>query len=393
MHDTIRFLLGDAERTIAGVPPTRTVLEWLRGEARACGTKEGCAEGDCGACTVVLGEPDGDAMRWRAVNACILFVPALDGRQLLTVEHLRDPDGTLHPVQQAMVAYHGSQCGFCTPGFVMSLFALYHAGSAPDRQAANEALAGNLCRCTGYRPILDAAREACTGVPADRFAARAADTAARLRAMAADEPLDYSADGGRFLAPRTTEQLAAAVEAHPDATILAGGTDVGLWVTKLHKPLPTVIAIERVAGFGRVEQRDGVLEIGAGATYEDALTAIAAHWPDFARMVRRLGSRQIRNRGTLGGNVANASPIGDTPPALIALNATLVLRAGDVQRRLPAEDFFRGYRKTALASRRVSGVDRDPVADRGRSFCHLQGIKTVRAGHFRSVRGVQLAAE
>jgi len=348
VRETIRFLFGDEVRSVAGLSPTRTVLEWLRGEARACGTKEGCAEGDCGACTVVLGEPDGAGMRWRAVNACILFLPVLDGRQLLTVEHLKAADGTLHPVQQAMVALHGSQCGFCTPGFVMSLFALYHAGSAPDRQAANEALAGNLCRCTGYRPIVAAARAACDGHAADRFASFAAETAARLRALASDETLEIAAEGGRFIAPRTLDGLAAAVQAHQEATILAGGTDVGLWVTKLHKTLPTVIAVERVAGFANVVVRDGVLSLGAGATYEDALGSIAEYWPDFARMVRRIGSRQIRNRGTIGGNVANASPIGDTPPALLALDATLLLRAGTTTRRLPAEAFFLGYRKTAL---------------------------------------------
>jgi xanthine dehydrogenase small subunit len=346
-------LLGEEARAIAGVAPTQTVLEWLRDHAagdgaRLCGTKEGCAEGDCGACTVVLGEPQGDRMRYRAVNACILFVPALDGRQLLTVEHLAQ-GGTLHPVQQALVAHHGSQCGFCTPGFVMSLFALYQAGTAPDRRATNEALAGNLCRCTGYRPIVDAALASCTGAPADRFAAAATPTAERLRAMDSEQTLEVVRDAERFIAPRTVAELAAAVQAHPDATLLAGGTDVGLWVTKLHKALPTVIAVERVAELATVAERDGVLSIGAGVVYEDALAALARHWPDFARMVRRLGSRQIRNRGTIGGNVANASPIGDTPPVLVALDATLVLRAAAAQRTLPAEDFFLGYRQTALA--------------------------------------------
>ena len=368
MRDTIRFLLGDEVRSIAGISPTRTVLEWLRGEARACGTKEGCAEGDCGACTVVLGEPAGEGMVWRAVNACILFLPALDGRQLLTVEHLREADGALHPVQRAMVAHHGSQCGFCTPGFVMSLFALYHAGTAPDRRAANEALAGNLCRCTGYRPILDAARDACAGKPADRFAASARDIAARLRGLADPEPLEVVADGVRFLAPRTVTQLAETVLAHPEATILAGGTDVGLWVTKQHRALPTVIAVERVADFARVEERGGMLRIGAGATYEDALAAIDRRWPDFARMTRRIGSRQIRNRGTIGGNVANASPIGDTPPAFLALDATLVLRRGAAQRRLPVAEFFLSYRKTALAAGEFLEAIEVPLPANGEIF-------------------------
>ncbi|MDA8251629.1 MAG: 2Fe-2S iron-sulfur cluster-binding protein, partial [Rhodospirillales bacterium] len=262
MRTTIRFLFGEHERSLDNPAPTRTVLEWLRTEMRACGTKEGCAEGDCGACTVVLGEPDGDRMRYLAVNACILFLPALDGKQLLTVEHLRAPDGGLHPVQAAMVAQHASQCGFCTPGFVMSLFALYHAGSGGGRAEASEALAGNLCRCTGYRPILDAAREACAGPAADRFAADAARTAARLRALAGDTMLASARDGQRFLAPRSTAELAAALAAHPDATLLAGGTDVGLWVTKQHRRLETVIAVEHVAGFADIAERDGVIAIG-----------------------------------------------------------------------------------------------------------------------------------
>ena len=354
MRQTIRFLMGGEARDIRNLPPTMTVLEWLRGDhhaggARACGSKEGCAEGDCGACTVALGEPDGEGLRYRAVNACILFIPALDGRQLLTVEHLRAPDGTLHPVQRAMVEHHGSQCGFCTPGFVISLFALYHAGAPAGRAEVNDALAGNLCRCTGYRPIVDAALASCGGPPCDPFAAEAAATAARLRAMGDDEPLAITHEGARFLVPRTADQLAGLLHTWPDSTLLAGGTDVGLWVTKQHRALASVIALDRVAGLATIEEAGGVLSIGAGVVYEDALAALARHWPDFGLLLRRLGSRQIRNRGTLGGNVANASPIGDTPPALIALGATLVLRDGPDRRRLPAEEFFLGYRQTALA--------------------------------------------
>jgi xanthine dehydrogenase small subunit len=349
VRDTIRFLFGQTERVIHNPSPTMTVLEWLRGETRACGTKEGCAEGDCGACTVALGEPEADGMRWRAVNACILFLPALDGKQLLTVEHLSAPDGTLHPVQQAMVTLHGSQCGFCTPGFVMSLFVLYHDGRGGDRAQALAALAGNLCRCTGYRPIVDAARAACSGPPADRFAAAAAETAARLRALAGGEMLHIERDGQCFLAPRTVFDVVGALAAYPEATLLAGGTDVGLWVTKQHRALPVVIALEHVGGLADIAVEDGVLRLGAGATYEAAFAALTRHWPGMRELLLRLGSRQIRNRGTIGGNIANASPIGDMPPALIVLGATLVLRGAAGTRGLPAEDFFRGYRQTALA--------------------------------------------
>jgi xanthine dehydrogenase small subunit len=367
VRDTIRFLFGDEARELRGLPPTMTVLEWLRGVARACGTKEGCAEGDCGACTVVLGEPEGAGMRWRAVNACILFLPALDGRQLLTVEHLRAADGALHPVQQALVRHHGSQCGFCTPGFVMSLFALYHAAKAVDRAAANDALAGNLCRCTGYRPILDAARDACSGTPSDKFAASAPEIAARLRAMG-DEDLALTHGDSRFFVPRSIEGLAELTLAHPDATLLAGGTDVGLWVTKQHQALPTVIAIERVAALAEITETDGRLVIGARVTCEDALDVLSQHWADLRPMLLRFGSRQIRNRGTIGGNVANGSPIGDTMPALIALDATLVLRRGEVERSLPVEEFFLAYRRTALQPREFLARIEMPLPKVGQVF-------------------------
>ncbi len=375
MRETIRFLFGDDECAIRNPEPTLTVLEWLRRDMRACGTKEGCAEGDCGACTVVLGAAAGEGMCYRAVNACILFLPALDGKQLLTVEHLRAPDGALHPVQQAMVAHHGAQCGFCTPGFVMSLFALYHGGDGGGRTAANDALAGNLCRCTGYRPILDAARAACAGPPADRFVASAAATAARLRGLASATMLAAEHDGQRFLAPRNAAELAEALAAHPRATLLAGGTDVGLWVTKQHRRLDTVIAVEHVVELSEIAECDGVLAIGAGVTYGDAFAALVRHWPSLGPLLRRLGSRQIRNRGTLGGNVANASPIGDTPPALIALDATLVLRGSGGERRIAAADFFRGYRQTALTDGEFLARIEIPVPKAGEIFATYKVAK------------------
>ncbi len=334
MRDAIHFRLGTEDRTLRDVDPTMTVLEYLRGPERICGTKEGCAEGDCGACTVVLVDADG---RHDAVNACVLFVPALDGRQLLTVEHLAGPDGALHPVQQAMVDRHGSQCGFCTPGFVMSLYAL-RTEAKPDRAAVNEALAGNLCRCTGYRPIVDAAMDVCTG--------HEAPVPAPLPSPAGSLALSHG--DKRSFSPRTADELAGILLEYPVATIVAGGTDVGLWVTKQHKTLPVTVSLDAVADLRGVEETDGAIRIGAGATYQDALPLLETHFPDFGAMIRRIGSRQIRNRGTIGGNIANASPIGDSPPALLALDASVVLRRGDVRRTVRLDAFFTGYRQTVL---------------------------------------------
>ncbi len=342
MGEAIRFLLDGEVRTLSGVDPTRTVLEVLRGNLSRTGTKEGCAEGDCGACTVLVGDLADGAVTWRAVNSCIQFAPMLHGKALMTVESLGSADA-LHPVQQAMVDHHGSQCGFCTPGIVMSLYGRA-VGASGTGGSLDDVLAGNLCRCTGYGPIIAAAE----ATPAEA----APDVGAALAQIAPSEMLvlDYEdALAGmtrRWLTPRNLAQLDEALAAYPNPTFVSGATDVGLWVTKQRRALETVISLSDVAELKTIETlADGSLRIGAAVTYAKALDALAALYPDLGEMMRRLGSVQVRNAGTVGANIANGSPIGDMPPALIAANATLVLRRGAVTRRMPLEDFFIAYGK------------------------------------------------
>jgi xanthine dehydrogenase small subunit len=328
----IRFVLDGAVIEVDDPDPTATVLDYLRYTLRRTGTKEGCAEGDCGACTVVLGELEGDAVKWRAVNACILFLPMLDGKALATVESL-SRGGALHPVQQAMADGHGSQCGFCTPGFVMSLYARSIGAIGTQGVPVKDAIAGNLCRCTGYGPILDAG-EANPPGPTDDSA-----IAALLRTIA-------PARAGRgWFAPRTSDELAALLTRHPEARIVAGATDVGLEVTKGLKDLGTIIFIGDIADLKRIEEAPDGLTIGASVRYSEAKDALASLHPDLGELVRRIGGLQVRNAGTIGGNIANGSPIGDMPPALIALGAELVLRNGGERRSMPLEGFFLSYGK------------------------------------------------
>jgi xanthine dehydrogenase small subunit len=338
----IRFLLGDEARELSGVDPNMTVLNYLRLQERRRGTKEGCGEGDCGACTVVLGSLEEGRLVYRAVNACIQLIGTLDGKQLLTVEDLAEGE-ELHPCQQAMVDAHGSQCGFCTPGFVMSLFALYHGQDRIDRNRIDDALAGNLCRCTGYGPIIAAAGDMRASGALDRFVRHRGDTVSRLRALGEGKTALLEGAGSTYFAPRSAAQLAALLQRYPDATILAGGTDVGLWITKQLRRLNTIIYVGEAADLKQITVGERWLEIGAAVTYSEALDTIAAHYPDLAMMTRRLGSEQIRNAGTIGGNIANGSPIGDFPPPLIALGSRLVLRRGDRYRELPLEEYFIEY--------------------------------------------------
>ena len=346
----IHFYFRGAIQQVDGASPTRTVLQHLREDRQQTGTKEGCAEGDCGACTVVVGElveADGQQeLRLRAVNSCIQFLPSLDGKALFTVEDLAPAADRLHPVQQALVDRHGSQCGFCTPGFAMSLFALYeNQPVCPERDEIDHALSGNLCRCTGYRPIIDATRDA-YALPRQNLARQ--PVIAALQQMAKLPPLDYQAAGRRSHSPRSLAELAALRLARPAARLVAGGTDVGLWVTKQGRDLGEIIQLGAVAELKTISVGASRLEIGAGVTLTDAFAALTAFEPQWAELARRFASTPVKNAGTLGGNVANGSPIGDSMPALIALGTRIMLQQGDSRREMPLEDFYVDYQKTAL---------------------------------------------
>jgi len=343
MRSTVRFLLGDDLIEIKNANPTETVLDWLRLTAGRPGTKEGCAEGDCGACTVVVAREDGNGgLNYRAINSCIQFLPTLDGAQLLTVEDLSAPGAPLHDVQKSMVDHHGSQCGFCTPGIVMSLFAATK-GEVNSREDLKQALAGNLCRCTGYGPILSAGEAMLAARVRGKFDAGASEIARRLSALDDGETVAFENDGRRYFAPGSMVDLDALLTEHPDARIIAGLTDVGLWVTKQGRRLETLIYIGKVAELQRIEETDGFLVIGAGVTLNQAARYLAGISPDLGELMRRFASEQIRNSGTVCGNIANGSPIGDLPPALIALDAELVLRLKGRQRTIRLEDFFIAY--------------------------------------------------
>jgi xanthine dehydrogenase small subunit len=341
----IRFLLNRELCIEERLDPNLTVLNYLREHLHKTGTKEGCASGDCGACTVVIAEPHGASLRYRAVNACLTFVSALDGKQLITVEDLKQSN--LHPVQQAMVDCHGSQCGYCTPGFVMSLFALHKNASEPCLSKTQEALAGNLCRCTGYRPILAAAEQASLDRTADHFDEQEAQTLERLKAIQPDVVSELSNGKHRSFNPTTVSELADLYGTYPEARLLAGGTDLALEVTQAHRSLPMMISVAHVPALKCIDMLADRLEIGAATPLSACMEVLAAEYTDAGELLHRFASLQIRNQGTLGGNIGNASPIGDTPPLLIALGAQVQLRMGSETRHLPLDEFFIGYRITA----------------------------------------------
>jgi len=345
---TIQFLRGGQVVSLANVPPSRTLLEVLREDLGHTGTKEGCGEGDCGACTVVVGEAEGGRITYRAVNSCIKLAHSVDGLALWTVEDIAAADGGLHPAQQSLVDCHGSQCGFCTPGFVMSLFGMYQnhvsCGTPITRELAQHDLSGNLCRCTGYRPILDAAQQM-AALPAATL--DEADLLSKLELLA---PTSQGLEADlSYKAPRNLAQLLQARAEFPGAQIVAGCTDVGLWVTKLHRQFDQVLDITRVEELRRVEDYPNHLAIGAAVTLADAFDALGADRPQLRTFAARFAGLPVRNAGTLGGNVANGSPIGDSMPLLIALGASVVLMSVRGHREMPLEQFYTGYRRNVMA--------------------------------------------
>jgi xanthine dehydrogenase small subunit len=350
MSEPIRFFFHGKVQEVFDAAPTRTILQHLREDRHCTGTKEGCAEGDCGACTVVIGEMHNGKLEMKSVNSCIQFMPTLDGKALFTVEDLKQPSSAMHPVQQAMVECHGSQCGFCTPGFVMSLWSLYlkkdGESTPPCRKEIDETLSGNLCRCTGYRPIIDAAKRM-GELPAVSFDQATVTTA--LQALEREQMFVYQHSGQTFYAPRTLQQLTEVRAAHPQACILSGSTDIGLWVTKQMRDLGDIIYVREVKELLNITEANGMLEIGAGVNLNDAYRAACRHYKDeLTEMWQRFASQPIRNTGTLGGSVANGSPIGDSAPWMIALGAEIVLRGIEGQRVLLLENFYLDYMKKDL---------------------------------------------
>ncbi|CAH0341527.1 xanthine dehydrogenase small subunit [Rhizobium sp. CECT 9324] len=348
MADSIRFILNGEDIALSSLDPTETLLDFLRLKRRLTGSKEGCAEGDCGACTVLVGRIVSGRLAYETVNACIRFVGSLNATHVVTVEHLAAKDGTLHPVQQAMVDCHGSQCGFCTPGFVMSLYGLWLTSETPGRAEIERALQGNLCRCTGYEPIVKAAELVARMRPSalfDPLERERANIIARLKDLTTRETILIEGDGRRLIVPGSVEALATTMTAHPKATIVAGATDVGLWVTKQMRVLDPVVFINHLDELQDIVVTPEGITLGAGVSYSTAFETLRQEIPAFARLITRIGGQQVRNMGTIGGNVANGSPIGDTPPVLIALGATVTLRSAMGIRTLPLEDFFIDYGK------------------------------------------------
>ncbi|HNX07321.1 MAG TPA: xanthine dehydrogenase small subunit [Bacteroidales bacterium] len=348
----VRFVFNDqiqeVDFTNSEYGPTTSVLKYLRSLAGHKGVKEGCGEGDCGACTLVLAEVNGDRLRYKAVDSCLVFLPMIHGKQLITVENLTDAKGNLHPVQQAMVDLYASQCGYCTPGFVMSLFALYKSPLKPAREVILDSITGNLCRCTGYLPIIEAAAKACSKKDKDIFSIREKQTIRLLKQINSQDVILIQTPKQKYYKPFKLADALELKRKHPDALVISGNTDTGLRVSKKHELLTEIIDISAVEELKSITETKQSLSIGAGVSMEEIKLATEKLVPALHKMLTVFGSKQIRNLATMGGNIGSASPIGDTLPVLMACNAVVALSSHNASRVLGIQDFIRGYRTTDL---------------------------------------------
>ncbi len=350
IRNEIKFILNDRSISLIDFEVEQTLLDFLRLDQQMIGTKEGCAEGDCGACTVLIGRLTNGILKYESVNSCIRFLASLDGCHVVSIEYLSGKNENLHPVQKAMVEYHGSQCGFCTPGFVMSLYALWMENPTPSKRDVEIAVQGNLCRCTGYEPIIKAALSINKfGKPVfDYLNIERKNISSKLTDLQDKKCVVIGKNDNEAILPATIDDLAAMLKSRPNATIVAGATDVGLWVTKSLRSISPALFIGNLAELKKIEIKDDILEFGAGVTYSEIQSWLSKFFPFLENYWERIAGWQVRNMGTIGGNIANGSPIGDTPPVLIALKSEIVLRKGNKIRVLPLEKYFIDYGKQNL---------------------------------------------
>ncbi len=346
VSDTIQFLFNNKIFKIKNPDPNKTILNYIRNDLKMTGTKEGCAEGGCGACTIVLGELNKNKIVYKAINACISFLPILNGKQLILIEDLSNGK-SLHPVQEAMIKFHGSQCGFCTPGFTMSLFSMHKNNKLINNEIVEEALSGNLCRCTGYRPIIDAAKSLNNKNDLDQFKKDKIKIIKLLKNIKSTD-IEINNKGKKFFAPKTISNLKKILNKYPDAKILSGGTDLSLEVTKFRKEIKTIISLNSVEKLNFIKKNRNLLEIGATTSLFEFQNIIKNYFLDFHDILKRYGSLQIRNVGTVAGNIATASPIGDTLPLLLTLDAKIVVQGKNKKKTFSLSEFFISYRKTKL---------------------------------------------
>jgi len=344
---TLKFVWENKIHSISNIDPNETILNYVRLNLKKTGTKEGCAEGGCGACTVVLGDLTNNKIDYRAINSCIAFVPSLEGKQLILVEDLVSKNGALHSVQEAMVNYHGSQCGFCTPGFVMSLFAMYKNFSSYSKENIQDSISGNLCRCTGYRPIVDAAKSLNNVNRLDQFDKNKKQIISLLKKINS-ENLIIQNRNKKYFSPKNINELKKTIKDNPNSIFLSGGTDLSLNVTKGRKDINNIISLNLIKELKFIKERNGNIEVGAATSLIEFELFIKKYYPDFNAILKRYGSVQIRNVATIAGNIATASPIGDTLPLLLSLDAKVVLQKISKKTILPLNNFFVSYRKTKL---------------------------------------------